>query len=131
VPEIVDIGAVFNTIEAKPGMQVTKRGRTTGQTFGIVTGTGLSVVHDFPAFPAVGSPPSTLRTFTNQIHIRADFPQSITFGEEGDSGSLVVGPDNRAVGLYFASGSKSPGDPLMYGVASPADVVATQLGITF
>jgi hypothetical protein len=131
VPEIVDIGPVINTIEATPGMLVTKRGRTTGQTFGIVTGTDFSSTHDFPAFPAVGSPPSTLRTFTHQIHIRADFPQTINFGEEGDSGSLVVGPDNRAVGLYWASGSKSPGDPLMYGVASPADAVATKLGITF
>jgi hypothetical protein len=131
VPEIVDIGPVFRTIDATPGMQVTKRGRTTGQTFGIVTGTGGSYMHDFPAFPAVGSPPSTWRTFTNQIQIRADFPQTIVFGEGGDSGSLVVGPDNRAVGLYWSSGSKSLGDPLVYGVATPADTVATKLGITF
>jgi hypothetical protein len=131
LPEIVDIGPVFKTVDATPGMLVTKRGRTTGQTFGIVTGTGLSVILDYPAFPPVGFVPTTLRIFTNQIHIRADFPQSIVFGESGDSGSLVVGPDSRAVGLYFASGFTSLGDPLRFGVASPAAVVETELGITF
>ncbi|SCF19927.1 hypothetical protein GA0074695_4267 [Micromonospora viridifaciens] len=133
VPEIVDIGPVFGTIAAEPGTLVTKRGRSTGQTFGIVTDTKFSVALDYPAFPAVGSPPTTFRIFTNQIQMRPDFPKTIVFGEQGDSGSLVVGPEGRAVGLYFGSGwnPRDPGDPIRYGVASPADVVATELGITF
>ncbi len=131
IPEILDIGPVFGTVEAKPGMLVAKRGRTTGLTFGVVTGLHGDYNHNFPAFPAVGSPPSTRRTFTNQIQIRADFPHFLFFGEHGDSGSLVVGPDNRAVGLYWGSGSTTPGDPLVFGVASPIDVVASQLGIVF
>src|SRR5262249_26320700 len=113
------------------GMQVTKRGRTTGQTFGIVMSVGGSYTHDYTGLLAVGTPPSTVRLFTNQIQIRADFPQSIVFGDSGDSGSLVVGDDNKAVGLYWGSGSTTPGDPLVYGIATPADTVAQALGITF
>src|SRR5262249_35789669 len=97
IPEIIDIGPVFGTIPAKPGMQVTKRGRTTGQTFGIVMSVGGSYTHDYTGLLAVGTPPSTVRLFTNQIQIRADFPQSVVFGDSGDSGSLVVGDDNKAV----------------------------------
>jgi hypothetical protein len=131
LPEIVDIGPVLGSIPATPGMQVTKRGRTTGQTFGIVTDIHFSTAVNFPALPAVGTPPSTFRTFTEQIQISADFPQSLVFGDSGDSGSLVVGGDNKAVGLYWGSGFDAPGNPLRFGIASPAAAVAQALNITF
>ena len=49
---------------------------------------------------------------------------------EQAAGSLVVS-NGQAVGLYFASGSDSLGDPLRYGLASPAQTVEQALGITF
>jgi hypothetical protein len=131
IPEILDIGPVLGSIPVTLGMQVTKRGRTTGQTFGIVTDISLSISLDFPGLPPAGTPPSTLRTFTNQIQIRADFPQSVTFGDSGDSGSVVVGGDNKAVGLYWGSGSDAPGNPLRFGLAAPASAVEQALNITF
>jgi hypothetical protein len=131
IPEILDIGPVFGKIDATPGMQVTKRGRSTGQTSGIVTDTGMSVPLDYPRLPPIGTPPSTARTFTNQILVRVDFPQFIQFGEEGDSGSVVVGRDNKVVGLYWGSATDALGNPLMWGLASPAGAVEDQLGIVF
>jgi hypothetical protein len=134
-PEIADIGPVIGKIAATRGMLVSKRGRTTGRTFGWISGLGGSYPLDFPGFPAVGNPPSTTRTLTNQIQIHIDFPQSIVFGESGDSGSVVIGSDengfDRVVGLYWGSGSDSAGDPLRFGLASPADAVELALGITF
>lgn len=129
IPEVVDIGPVFGTVDATRGMLVTKRGRTTGQTFGIVESVGGSYGLDFPGLPAVGG--SIRRTLTNQIQVRIDFPQSIVFGESGDSGSLVVGPDNHAVGLYWGSGAEADGNPLRFGLLSPAAAVESALGIVF
>jgi hypothetical protein len=84
-----------------------------------------------PPVPAApGSPPTTYRTLTNQIQVRADFPQSVIFGDHGDSGSLVVSA-GQAVGLYWGSGSVSDGDSLEFGLVSPASTVALALGISF
>jgi hypothetical protein len=89
------------------------------------------VYDDLPPVSALpGSPPGVYRMLTDQLQIRIDFPQSIVFGDHGDSGALVVS-DGQAVGLYFASGSDSLGDPLRYGLASPAQTVEQALGITF
>jgi hypothetical protein len=132
--EVADIGAVSGTAPATLGMQVTKRGRTTGQTFGFISGTGGSFPIDYPQLPAVTTPAgvtTTVRTLKNQIQIHTDFPQSIVFGEHGDSGSVVLGPGDQVVGLYWGSGSESLGDPLTFGVASPAAAVESALGITF
>lgn len=132
--EVQDIGPVAGRIAATPGMQVTKRGRTTGQTFGIVTGVQGDYPIEYPQLPMVKTSSggnTTTRILTNQIHIRVDFPSSIVFGEHGDSGSVVVGPNGQVVGLYWASGSDSAGDPLRYGVATPIDVIESELNITF
>jgi hypothetical protein len=72
-----------------------------------------------------------MRTLKNQIQIHIDFPSSIVFGEQGDSGSVVVGPANRVVGLYWGSGTDAIGNPLKFGLASPATAVESALGITF
>ncbi len=64
----------------------------------------------------------------SNFHVMCVDPQR-QVGDGGGSGALVVGPDSRAVGLYWGSGSTAPGDPLVYRVASPIDVVADQLGI--
>jgi len=114
-------------------MLVTKRGRSTGQTFGIVCGFQLSVPVDYPRLPPVPDGLgglTTMRRFKLQFQVRADFPTSIVFGERGDSGSVVVS-DSQVVGLYWGSGSDSPGDPLRIGVASPALFVESALNIRF
>ncbi len=72
------------------GAQVAKIGRTTGKTRGRVTAFELDEVYvDFD----IGA----LR-FDDQIEIEGDGP----FSDGGDSGSLIVGADRRAVGLLFA-----------------------------
>jgi hypothetical protein len=134
LPEVADVGPVFGTVEATVGMLVSKRGRTTGRTFGIVTTSAASGKYkvEFPELPPVGNPPNKSRILTNQIQVKIDFPQTITFGAEGDSGSVVLGGEfNRVVGLFWAAGSEATGDPLRYGVVTPAAVVETALQIKF
>jgi len=76
------------------GHDVAKVGRTTGTTRGRVTAFELDNV-------VVGYGLGSLR-FDNQIEIEGagDLP----FGQGGDSGSLIVTDDLRAVGLLFAVG---------------------------
>jgi hypothetical protein len=132
--EIAEVGSVSGSAAASPGMMVSKRGRTTGLTFGIVTGTRGSYPQDASQLPTVTTSAgvsTTVRILKNQIQIRADFPQFIVFGDRGDSGSAVLGPANRVVGLYWGSGHNTPGDPLTFGVACPADAVESELSIAF
>lgn len=128
--EIADIGFSPGTTLAQHAMMVSKRGRTTGRTFGWISGTNGTYGGDYPRLPAVGTPPSTMRFLRNQLQVHVDFPLSIVFGEHGDSGSVVVDPDNLAVGLYWGSGSDSLGDPLRYGVATPIQHVESALNIS-
>ncbi|MEZ0448499.1 hypothetical protein [Cellulomonas sp. ICMP 17802] len=133
VPEIKEIGPAFGTMEVTHAVHVTKRGATTGQTFGWVSGTLFSVTAEYVDMPPVGS--STSRTLTGQLQVHIDFPQTVIFGDSGDSGSVVVAQDDggftRVVGLYWGSGSASPGDPIKHGVCTPASVVESQLNIRF
>jgi hypothetical protein len=92
--EVADIGLVSGTVPATIGMLVTKRGRT----FGWIGGTSGSYSLDFPQLPAVtttAGTTTTMRTFKNQIQIHTDFPQSIVFGEYGDSGSAQTHRQDR------------------------------------
>jgi hypothetical protein len=110
------------------------RGRTTGQTFGRILGFEGTYPLDFPHLPPVPTSTGTLtttRTLTRQIQICTDFPLSIVFGESGDSGSVILGPGNQVVGLYWGSGSDAAGNPLKFGLATPAAAVESALGIVF
>lgn len=49
------------------------------------------------------------------------------FSDDGDSGSLVVGSDRRAVGLLFAGGDDEQGRPLTY--LNPIETVLARLGV--
>ncbi|MFJ8085363.1 hypothetical protein ACIQ6Y_32850 [Streptomyces sp. NPDC096205] len=131
IPEVEEVGPVFGSVEPKLGMLVSKRGRTTGLTFGVIVSTGGDYSLAYPRLPAVGAPPSVWRTLTNQIQVRADFPQSIVFGESGDSGAVVLDSQSRVVGLYWGGGFTSPGDPLRFGLVTPAASVEFALPITF
>jgi hypothetical protein len=140
LPTVADIGLITGTTSPFIGQLVTKRGRTTGRTFGIVTtddsGDLLGTYYlDYPRLPPVNNPstnqPTTTRAFTQQIQVMIDFPQSVIWSENGDSGSVVVDGSNRIVGLHFASGSKAAGDPIKYGVMTPITQVEQALQISF
>ena len=132
--EIVEIGVTSGVVEPSIGMLVSKRGRTTGRTFGWISGLDGSYPLDYPELPPVVNSlgqATSLRIFKRQMQIHIDFPQSIVFGESGDSGSLVIGTGDRVVGLYFAGGSNEMDEPLKYGVANYATNVERLLGVDF
>jgi len=89
VPEILGLGIPKGTREACVGMQVRKSGRTTEVSDGIVRACDVSLFVDYP------SAGGRAALFVEQI---ATTPMA----ETGDSGSLTVDTDLRAVGLLFA-----------------------------
>jgi hypothetical protein len=100
--EIVDIGKVAGTKTAALNMAVRKRGRTTGLTHGKVDSISLTVNVNFG--DGIG-----VKTLTNQIGIAPDTAQNASFGNKGDSGSVVVDEGRNVVGLYFAGSSDGTG----------------------
>ncbi|NLW16353.1 MAG: hypothetical protein GX033_01620 [Firmicutes bacterium] len=88
-PEILGIGPVTGTREAELDLLVQKSGRTTGVTQGIILLLRAAVR---VSYGAAGT-----AIFTDQII--SDLPSA-----PGDSGSLVVDNERRAVGLLFAGG---------------------------
>lgn len=88
-PEILGIGPVTGTREAELDLPVQKSGRTTGVTQGIILLLNAAVRVSY------GS--AGMAIFTDQII--GDIPSA-----PGDSGSLVVDNERRAVGLLFAGG---------------------------
>jgi Peptidase S7, Flavivirus NS3 serine protease len=114
---IVDIGNVTGTDTATVGLAVRKRGRTTGLTYGTVDTTTLTVKIDY--CNGLG-----IVTLTNQIGIKVDPAQSAKFGDNGDSGSVVVNSVRKVVGLYFAGTSDGS-----YGVANPIAAVLSALNV--
>ena len=132
---IADLGPTAGTVAPSMAMLVTKRGRTTGQTFGFISGIGGTYWPDYPHLPPVTSTISgnqtTLREMRDQIQVHIDFPQSIVFLESGDSGSVLLeSGTNRIVGLLFASGVDEPGEPIKYALANRISTVERDLGIT-
>lgn len=141
--EIRDVGTVAGTTSEFPGMLVRKRGRTTGLTFGIVTtdnshpstrGTYMSRCAHLPPVnnPLTGQP-TIMRQLTGQFQVMVDFPQSIFFSDQGDSGSVVLDGDNSIVGLLHGSGyvdNDGALGPARFAVVTPIDVVEQNLGIS-
>ena len=64
------------------------------------------------------------RILTNQIGIAPNTALNPSFGERGDSGSVVVNASRQVVGLYFAGGSDGTG------VANPIAAVLSALNIS-
>ncbi|GAB4370743.1 MAG: hypothetical protein Kow0042_13130 [Calditrichia bacterium] len=85
--EILNIGVVNELTEATLGMEVKKMGRTTGLTTGEITQVDVSV--------RVNYGNSRSAWFVDQF-------MTGNISQGGDSGSLVVSNDNKAVGLLFA-----------------------------
>ncbi|MBO8138152.1 MAG: hypothetical protein H0Z40_08460 [Desulfotomaculum sp.] len=107
--KILDVGPVKGIAEVRPGMPVLKSGRTTGLTRGVITtvGTSLQVEMD----------DSEMVWFEDQV--TTDLKS-----RGGDSGSLVITPENEAVGLLFAGSDKIT-------VFNPIQKVLNALDVTF
>lgn len=116
--EIVEIGEVTGTATAIPDMAVRKRGRTTGLTYGTVDTVDLTVKIDYGNGLGVV-------TLTDQIGIEVDPAKSAKFGDNGDSGSVVVNDGRKVVGLHFAGNEDGT-----YGVANPIQAVLDALNVS-
>lgn len=112
---IHEIGDVKGKGSATVGMNVRKRGRTTGYTHGIVDSIDATVTVPYDHGDQI---------LRNQILIDVDTSQSTQFGNSGDSGSVVVDGENKIVGLYFAGTSDGS-----LGVANPIDAVLNELNV--
>ena len=105
--EIYKVGTVSGTMEAKIGLEVKKCGRTTEFTTGKVSVLDTTI--------EVGYGGGRVAVFEHQI-------LTTDMSEPGDSGSLIVGPDNKAVGLLFAGSDQVT-------VMSPIETVLEKLRI--
>ncbi len=108
-PEIFGIGTVLGVTTPSLGMEVKKSGRTTGVTYGTIRAINVT------ATVAYGS--NRGLRFENQI---------LTTGmsSPGDSGSLVLDSENRAVGLLFAGSDTST-------IINPVQTVLDLLEVRF
>jgi len=107
--EILEIGTVSGTAAGTIGMPVKKSGRTTGLTQGRITAVA-----------------ATVRVFyglTRTARFRDQLVAS-ALSQGGDSGSLIVDADDRAVGLLFAGSSNTT-------ILNPIGEVEHLLGIGF
>ncbi|RAS68537.1 hypothetical protein C8D87_102606 [Lentzea atacamensis] len=109
--EILDIGAVTGTARATIGSTVRKRGRTTELTYGVIASTDATLRLDFGDGLGV-------RTLRDQVRVHS----SERFGDQGDSGAVLVDADNRVVGLYVAGSGST-------GFANPIEPVLRQLDV--
>ncbi len=107
--EVLEIGTVSETASGTIGMPVRKSGRTTGLTEGKITAVA-----------------ATVRVFyglTRTARFRDQLVAS-ALSQGGDSGSLIVDADDRAVGLLFAGSSNTT-------ILNPIGEVERLLGIGF
>lgn len=84
---IEQIGKVTGTVAAKVGMAVIKRGRTTRWTSGVVDDVAATIEEDFGT--GIG-----IVNMRNQVIVKSDAGR---FTEPGDSGSVYVDKDTKAV----------------------------------
>ncbi len=105
--ETMELGVVNGVAEATIGMKVRKSGRTTGLTDGEINSLDTTVEVGYGSQVAV---------YEHQI-LTGDM------SDPGDSGSLIVDGNNRAVGLLFAGSTTVT-------VINPIDAVLSALNIT-
>jgi hypothetical protein len=87
-PAIYGVAGLPRTVRAKRGMVVITRGRTSGETEGVVEDVNFRVTIDYPNVGPVG--------FFDQV-------LCTRYSRPGDSGALVVDKSSqRVVGLHFA-----------------------------
>ncbi len=121
--DILDLYPVSGIEDPILGTEVTKSGRGSGLTSGIIDGISMSVVLNYPP----------LRTLHNQFHISST--PGIAMGEGlamgSDSGSVWVrSGTSKAVGLLIAC-ERGPSGMSSYAVGSPIGVVIDELDFSF
>lgn len=116
---VVDIGDVAGSTEARIGMAVQKRGRTTQHTFGTVASAEATLSLDYG--DGLGT-----RTLRRQVRIVTDTAQSPRFSDGGDSGSVVMDMDRKVVGLLFA-GSTDGSTTFANPIAGALDELGAEL----
>lgn len=107
-PEVLEIGRVNGAGEVVAGAGVKKSGRTSGLTAGSVKAVRVALNVN------MGHGNDVVR-FQDQVVAEMK-------SQPGDSGSLILDDDNRAVGLLFAGSGE-------YTVFSPIRTVCDQLGV--
>jgi endonuclease G len=111
-----ELGPVNGVTQPERGLRVVKSGRTTGVTYGVITGVDGYRVENYDGRRQV---------IRNIIHI-AQSPEGGAVSSAGDSGSIWMEHGaNRAVGLHFA-GSDTP----EYGLALAMPQVLDALQVT-
>ncbi len=110
--EIAGIGAVNGSAAALPGMEVRKRGKTTGLTSGVVV---------TPSGPVPDASETPKGQMIEQIVVRGDGGKP--FGDEGDSGSFLVDKSGNVVGLLWGGTVNR-----IYGFACPIDRACKAVG---
>ncbi len=107
------------------GMLVSKSGRTTGNTEGVIDGVGLSTTINYG---------SVVQSFSQQIHIvpRPPWPTvDYELSKGGDSGSVWINDaSGNAVGLHFA-GESDPSPSAENAIANRMEKVAEELNFQF
>lgn len=109
IPSILGIGRVKGTVPPKIGMSVQKSGRTTCVTEAKIRLIRMVVKVEYDEDREL--------MFKNQILVE-------NFDEPGDSGSLVLDKENRAVGLLFAGSER-------YTFVNPIEPVLDLLNVRF
>ena len=112
------------TAPARLHQKVQKYGRTTGLTEGRIDAINAIVIvlyrnPDFDPDTGTGGLPFRVARFDNQILAKPGGD----FAQPGDSGSLVITPAKKAVGLLFAGSST-------YTICNPIDLVLQRFAVT-
>jgi len=111
--EIMDIGIPCSEAQVPVvGLNVVKSGRTTGQTWGTVQATNVSVTIRYQNGCMTGK--KFKISYTNQVSVAAVAPSTV-FSAGGDSGSLIVSDDgtpNPTALLYAGSSTVTICNPI-------------------
>ena len=124
-PDILFIGGIASTVVSAPalGLAVTKMGRTTCLTQGVIAALNANVVVNYSDNPRK----KKLAKFFGQILVTGDVVTPV-FGAAGDSGSLIVTDDDvncpQAVALLFAGTASG------LTIANPISAVMSGLGVS-
>jgi hypothetical protein len=111
-----------NPVQAYPGMQVVKTGRTTGHRKGRVF--AINVNNYLVNMPGVG-----VARFDNQIIFEMANNPVASFSEPGDSGSLIADGTGNPVALLFAGSASGGAGNVGFTAGNPISVVEAQLSV--
>ena len=112
--KITEVGDIRGIASAALGELLTKNGRTSNTTYGVVTdiSSTLTIAFEWGNIQ-----------FFDQVSVTVTAPSTIV-ATSGDSGAVWINPSGKAVGLHFASNAGHT-----IGFANPMHAVADRLSI--